>query len=100
MKEKVLKSMENENYFQPSQRKIEADRKKGIKKEEERKRKEIEEIEKKKMEEKEKKRKEEEEIDKQIEKDYKEGKDVGVTNRIKFWFKGLRKGKDNEDDKK
>ena len=32
--------------------------------------------------------------------DYKEGKDVGVTNKIKFWFKGLGKGNDNENDKK
>ena len=44
MREKVLKSMENENYFQPSQRKIEADRRKAIAEEEERKRKEKEEI--------------------------------------------------------
>ena len=48
MREKVLKSMENENYFQPSQRKIEADRRKAIAEEEERKRKEKEEIERKK----------------------------------------------------
>ena len=100
MKEKVLKSMENENYFEPSQRKIEANSKKAIEKEEERKRKEKEEIERKKREEKERRRKEEEERDKQIEKDYKEGKDVGVTNKIKFWFKGLGKGNDNENDKK
>ena len=50
MREKVLKSMENENFFQPSQRKIEADRKKAIAAEEERKRKEKEEIERKKRE--------------------------------------------------
>ena len=40
IREKVLKSMENENYFQPSPRKIEADRQKAIREEEERKRKE------------------------------------------------------------
>mgnify|MGYP002627359535 CR=1 FL=1 len=43
MREKVLKSMENENYFQPSQKKIEEDKKKAILAEEERKRKEKEE---------------------------------------------------------
>ena len=110
MREKVLKSMEKENYFQPSQRKIEADRKKAIEAEEERKRKEKEEIERKKREEKEererkkreekeRKKREEEERDRQIERDIKEGKDVGVKNRIKFWFKGLGKGKDNKDEK-
>ena len=112
IREKVLKSMENENYFQPSPRKIEADRQKAIREEEERKRKEKEEIERKKREEKEekerkkreekeRKKREEEERDRQIEKDIKEGKDVGVKNRIKFWFKGLGKGKDNtEEDNK
>ena len=45
------------------------------------------------------------ERDKQIEKDIKEGKDVGVKDRIKFWFKGLGKeegnpeGKDNKENK-
>ena len=111
MREKVLKSMENENYFPPSQRKIEADKRKAIEAEEERKRKEKEEIERKKREEKEererkkreekeRKKREEEEKDRQIEQDIKEGKDVGVKNRIKYWFKGLGKGKDkNEEDK-
>ena len=55
MREKVLKSMESENFFPPSQRKIEADKKKAIEEEEERKRKEKEEIERKKREEKEEK---------------------------------------------
>ena len=107
MKKQVLVSMKDETYFKPSPRKIEADRQKAIKEEEERKRKEKEEIERKKREEKEererKKReererkiKEQEELDKQLEKDYKEGKDVGVKNRIKFWFKGLGKGKEEE----
>ena len=110
MREKVLKSMENENYFQPSQKKIEEDKKKAILAEEERKRKEKEEMERKKREEKEekerkkreekeRKRREEEERDRQIEQDIKEGKDVGVKNRIKFWFKGLGKGKDKDKDK-
>ena len=55
LREKVLKSMENENYFQPSQKKIEEDKKKAILAEEERKRKEKEEMERKKREEKEEK---------------------------------------------
>ena len=97
MRKKVLEAMNGENFFKPSQRKIEADKKKAIKEEQERKRKEKEEIERKKREEKERQLKEEKEKDKQIEKDIKEGKSVGVKNRIKFWFKGLGKG--NEDEK-
>ena len=108
MRNKVLEALNNENYFKPSQRKIEADKKKAIKEEEERKkreklemerkkREEKEEKERKKREEKEKKLKEEMEKDKQIEQDIKEGKSVGVTNRIKFWFKGLGKGNEEEE---
>ena len=99
MRKKVLEEMKDEHFFSPSQRKIEADKKRKEKEEEERKRKEKEEIERKKREEKERKRKEEEEKDRQIEKDIKEGKDVGVKNRIKFWFKGFGKGNEEEEQK-
>jgi hypothetical protein len=65
MKKKVLEEMNNENYFQPSLRKIEALKKKAKREEKERKRKEKEEAERKKREEKEererKKREEKEE---------------------------------------
>ena len=53
MKKKVLEEMNNENYFQPSLRKIEALKKKAKREEKERKRKEKEEEERKKKEEKE-----------------------------------------------
>ena len=72
MRKKVLESMNNENYFKPSQRKIEADRKKALKEEEERKRQEKLEIERKKKEEKEEKeRKKREEKERRL----KEGKE-------------------------
>ena len=110
MRKKVLDAMNNENYFKPSQRKIEADRKKALKEEEEKKRQEKLEIERKKKEEKEEKErvkreekerklKEEREKNKQIEKDIREGKNVGVKNRIKFWFKGLGRGDQQNEEK-
>ena len=109
MRKKVLAAMNNENYFKPSARKIEADKKKALQEEEERKirekiemerkkKEEKEERERKKREEKERQLKEEMEREKQIEKDIKEGKSVGVTNRIKFWFKGLGKGNDEKEE--
>ena len=109
MKKKVLEEMNNENYFQPSLRKIEALKKKAKREEKERKRKEKEELERKKQQEKEererKKREEKEEKirknnemkaekkkkkieeNKKIEEDLKSGKKVGLKNRIKFWFR-------------
>ena len=57
MRNKVLEEINNENFFKPSQRKIEADRKKALKLEEERKRQEKLEMERKKKEEKEKRNK-------------------------------------------
>ena len=48
MRNKVLDAMNNENYFKPSQRKIESDRRKALKEEEERKKQEKLEIERKK----------------------------------------------------
>ena len=59
--------MNNENYFQPSLRKIEALKKKAKREEKER---------------KPKKRR-----NKKIEEDLKSGKKVGIKNRIKFWFR-------------
>ena len=109
MRKKVLEEMNNENYFQPSLRKIEALKKKAKREEKERKRKEKEEAEKKKQAEKEererKKREEKEEKirknneikaekmkkkmeeNKKIQEDLKSGKKVGIKNRIKFWFR-------------
>ena len=109
MKKKVLEEMNNENYFQPSLRKIEALKKKAKREEKERKRKEKEELERKKQQEKEererKKREEKKEKirknnemkaekkkkkieeNKKIEEDLKSGKKVGLKNRIKFWFR-------------
>ena len=109
MKKKVLEEMNNENYFQPSLRKLEALRKKAKREEKERKRKEKEEAERKKQQEKEererKKREEKEEKirknneikaekmkkkmeeNKKIQEDLKSGKKVGIKNRLKFWFR-------------
>ena len=97
MRNQVLDAIEREHYFKPSARKIEEDKVKAVKAQEERKIREKLEEEKRKQEEKEKRKKEEMERDKQIEKDIKEGKDVGVTDRIKFWFKGLGKDEENQE---
>ena len=114
MKKKVLEEMNNENYFKPSLRKIEALRRKQKREEKERKIKEKEEKERKKREEKEekerKKREENEEKErrkkiekeekmrrkieenKKIEEDLKSGKKVGVKDRLKFWFRNNVEG--------
>ena len=119
MKKKVLEEMNNENFFQPSLRKIEALRKKAKREEKERKRKEKEEAERKKQQEKEererKKREEKEEKirknneikaeklkkkmeeNKKIEEDLKSGKKVGIKNRLKFWFRTNVEGIKKED---
>ena len=125
MKKKVLEEMENENYFKPSLRKIEALRRKQKREEKERKLKEKEERERKKREEKEererKKREENEEKErrkklekeekmrkkieenKKIEEDLKSGKKVGVKDRLKFWFRnnveGIKTDDNNEEEK-
>ena len=118
MKKKVLEEMNNENYFQPSLRKIEALKKKAKREEKERKRKEKEELERKKQQEREererKKREEKEEKirknnelkaekmkkkieeNKKIQEDLKSGKKVGLKNRIKFWFRTNVEGIKNE----
>ena len=122
MKKKVLEEMNNENYFQPSLRKIEALKKKAKREEKERKRKEKEEMERKKQEEKEekerKKREEKEEKirknneikaekmkkkmeeNKKIQEDIKSGKKVGIKNRLKFWFRTNVEGIKHEDEGK
>ena len=124
MKKKVLEEMENENYFKPSLRKIEALRRKQKREEKERKLKEKEERERKKREEKEererKKREENEEKErrkklekeekmrkkieenKKIEEDLKSGKKVGVKDRLKFWFRNNVEGikSDNNEEEK
>ena len=114
MKKKVIEEMNNENYFKPSLRKIEALRRKQKREEKERKLKEKEEKERKKREEKEekerKKREENEEKErrkkiekeekmrrkieenKKIEEDLKSGKKVGVKDRLKFWFRNNVEG--------
>ena len=114
MKKKVIEEMNNENYFKPSLRKIEALRRKQKREEKERKLKEKEEKERKKREEKEekeKKKKEENEEkerrkkiekeekmrrkieeNKKIEEDLKSGKKVGVKDRLKFWFRNNVEG--------
>ena len=123
MKKKVLEEMNNENYFKPSLRKIEALRRKEKREEKERKIREKEEKERKKREEKEekerKKREENEEKErrkkiekeekmrrkieenKKIEEDLKSGKKVGVTDRLKFWFRNNVEGikTDNNEEK-
>ena len=119
MRKKVLEEMNDENYFQPSLRKIEALRRKQKREEKERKRKEKEEEERKKREEKEererkkreekeererKKREEKEEKErkkreehKKIEEDMKSGKKVGIKNRLKFWFRSNVEGIKTDD---
>ena len=81
MRRTVLEEMSMEDYFKPSKRKIEALKRKKIREENERakKQKEIEE----------KKIKEE---NKKIEEDIKNGKDVGITDRLKFWFRSSVEG--------
>ena len=119
MRKKVLEEMNNENYFQPSLRKIEALRRKQKREEKERKRKEKEDEERRKKEEKEererkkreekeererKKREEKEEKErkkreehKKIEEDMKSGKKVGIKNRLKFWFRSNVEGIKTDD---
>ena len=108
MRTKVLEEMNDENYFKPSLRKIEALRRKQKREEKERKKKEKEEEEKRKQQEKEerekKKREEKEEKirkkieeNKKIEEDIKSGKNVGIKNRLKFWFRSNVEGIKTED---
>ena len=108
MSKKVLEQINLENYFKPSLRRIEALRRKQKREEKERKRKEQEDEERKKREEKEekerKKREEKEEIirrkkeeNKKIEEDMKSGKNVGIKNRLKFWYRSKVEGIKTDD---
>ena len=76
MKRSVLEEMDQEDFFKPSKRKIEALKRKKMREEKERTKIEKEKEEKKKKEE-----------NKKIEEDIKSGKDVGITDKLKFWFR-------------
>ena len=69
MKKKVLEEMNREDFFKPSRRKMEAMRKKKLK------------------EQKEKNEQKKNEENKKIEEDIKNGKDVGLSDKFKFWFR-------------
>ena len=74
MKRTVLEEMNREDFFKPSKRKLDALKRK------------------KKREEKEKLKREKEEMkinkeNKKIEENIKNEKDVGITDKLKFWFK-------------
>ena len=73
MKRAVLEEMNREDFFKPSQRKISAIKRRKLREE---RRKEQEKLEKMKNEE-----------NRKIEEDIKSGKDVSITNRLKFWFR-------------
>ena len=62
MRKKVLEEMGRENFFKPSRRKIEAFKRKQLRKEREK-----------------------------VKNDIQSGKDVGFTDKIKYWFNGLLK---------
>ena len=76
MKKAVLEEMSREDFFRPSPRKIEALKRKKLREEKEKRRKEQEKLDKLKKEE-----------NKKIEEDLKSGKDVSISNRLKFWFR-------------
>jgi len=108
MRREILEEMSKENYFQPSARKIEAEKKKKLKEENDKKKKELEEIEKKKRIEKEEKMKKEEqekfeemkkkrEENKKIQDDIKKGKSVGFADKIKLWYRTNIEGMKEED---
>ena len=62
MRKKVLEEMSREDFFKPSRRKIEAFKRKKLRNEREK-----------------------------VEKDIQSGKDVGFTDKLKFWFNGFLK---------
>ena len=62
MRKKVLEEMGRENFFKPSRRKIEAFKRKQLRNEKEK-----------------------------VKNDIQSGKDVGLTDKIKFWFNGFLK---------
>jgi hypothetical protein len=103
MRNEIIQEMKHENYFQPSLRKIESEKKKRLKLElemqEKRKREEREERirkeEQEKMEELRKKREE----NKKIQDDIKQGKSVGLTDKLKLWYRTKIEGMKDEDEK-
>jgi hypothetical protein len=80
MRKIVSEEMKTEKYFKPSEKILEAMEKKRIQEEKEK-------IQKEKEKEKEEEEKKKQEENKKIEEDIKSGKDVGFSNRIKFWFR-------------
>ena len=80
MRKIVSEEMKTEKYFNPSEMILEAMEKKRIQEEKEK-------IQKEKEKEKEEEEKKKQEENKKIEEDIKSGKDVGFSNRIKFWFR-------------
>jgi len=103
MRNQIIEEMNHENYFQPSLRKIENEKKKKLKQElemqEKRKKEEREERtrkeEQEKMEELRKKREE----NKKIQEDIKQGKSVGLTDKLKLWYRTKIEGMKDEDEK-
>jgi len=61
MRKRVLEEMSRENFFKPSRRKMEAMKRKQLRNERE-----------------------------QVQKDIQSGKDVGITDKFKFWFNGIK----------
>ena len=61
MRKRVLEEMNRENFFKPSRRKIEAMKRKQLRNERE-----------------------------QAKKDIESGKEVGITDKFKFWFNGIK----------
>ena len=76
MRKKVLEEMSKEDFFKPSEKKLKALERKRLREEKARQQKIKEEEEKKIQEE-----------NKKIEEDIKNGKDVGISNKLKFWFR-------------
>ena len=103
MRNQIIQEMKTENYFKPSLRKIEIEKRKKLKQElemqEKRKREEREErMRKEEQERKEELRKKQEE-NKKIQEDIKQGKDVGFTDKIKLWYRTTIEGMKEEEEK-
>ena len=105
MRNQIIQEMKNENYFKPSLRKIENEKRKKLKLElemqEKRKREEREERMRKEEQERIEKLKKIKEENKKIQDDIKQGKNVGLTDKIKLWYRTKVEGmKDEEEDPK
>ena len=103
MRNQIIEEMKHENYFQPSLRKIENDKKKKLKEQlemqEKRKKEEREERIRKEEQEKIEKLKKKREENKKIQEDIKQGKNVGLTDKIKLWYRTKIEGMKDEDEK-